>query len=161
MNRTYQAVIGIVVVILIIVAAVFAFQKPNTKPNNNNSYSSSSSSSSSNKSSSSSVNNSVVITKSNSSVGQYLAKPDGTPLYTYDADTSSVSNCTASCLANWPAYAPTTSSASLPTNISIITRSDNHTQQYTYKGKPLYTFVSDTNGQVTGNGVAGFSVAKP
>jgi hypothetical protein len=34
--------------------------------------------------------------------------------------------------------------------------------QVTYNGALLYTFVSDTSpGQVTGNGVAGFSVAKP
>lgn len=158
MNRSYQAVIGIVVIILIIVAAFFAFHKTANKTVTSSTTSSTKTSSSS---SSAAVNNSIVITKSNSSVGQYLAKPDGTPLYTYDADTSNVSNCTGSCLANWPAYTPTTSSASLPANIGTITRSDNHTQQYTYKGKPLYTFVSDTNGQVTGNGVAGFTIAKP
>ena len=30
----------------------------------------------------------------------------------------------------------------------------------TYNGKELYTFLSDSPGQVTGDGVAGFSVAK-
>jgi len=30
--------------------------------------------------------------------------------------------------------------------------------QVTYKGKPLYTFASDTPGHTTGQGVAGFQV---
>ena len=32
--------------------------------------------------------------------------------------------------------------------------------QVTYKGKPLYTFASDSPGQTTGQGVAGFQVVK-
>ncbi len=32
--------------------------------------------------------------------------------------------------------------------------------QVTYNGKALYTFLSDSAGQVTGDGVAGFTVAK-
>jgi hypothetical protein len=30
----------------------------------------------------------------------------------------------------------------------------------TYRGRRLYTFVSDTGGSITGNGVAGFKVAR-
>jgi predicted lipoprotein with Yx(FWY)xxD motif len=53
------------------------------------------------------------------------------------------------------------STTGLPANISTIKRSDNGQIQYTYKGMPLYYFASDTKGQVTGNAVSGFYVAKP
>lgn len=102
----------------------------------------------------------IVQTESQSGIGQYLANSSGQALYTYSNDTSGVSNCTGSCISSWPIYSPTTSSASLPTNVSIITRSDGN-KQYAYKGLPLYTFVGDSSGQVTGNGVSGFNVAKP
>jgi predicted lipoprotein with Yx(FWY)xxD motif len=34
------------------------------------------------------------------------------------------------------------------------------TDHVTYNGSPLYTFVQDSSGHVTGQGVAGFSVVK-
>ena len=48
----------------------------------------------------------------------------------------------------------------LPANVTVITRSDGG-KQYAYKGMPLYTFTSDGNGQVTGDGVENFHIAKP
>lgn len=107
------------------------------------------------------VNNAVFVTKSNTSVGQYLADPSGNTLYTYGGDTNGASNCTGSCLASWPAYQYNGSLTSWPTQVGSIKRADNGEMQFTYKGKPLYTFVGDTKGQVTGNGVADFSVARP
>ena len=107
------------------------------------------------------VNNAVLTTKTSSSVGQYLADPSGKALYTYGADSSGVSNCKGSCLASWPAYVATGSTTNLPQGVSTIKRSDNGQTQYTYNGMPLYYFVSDGQGQVTGNGVSNFSVAKP
>lgn len=108
----------------------------------------------------STTSNDIIQTKTASSIGQYLANPSNEALYTYSGDTQGVSNCTGSCIASWPPYSPSTSSATLPTNVTIITRSDG-SQQYAYKGLPLYTFSADSSGQVTGNGVSGFSVAKP
>lgn len=107
------------------------------------------------------VNNAVLTTKTSSSLGQYLADPSGKALYTYGGDSSGVSNCTGSCLSSWPAYVATGSTANLPPGVSTIKRSDNGQMQYTYNGMPLYYFVSDSQGQVTGNGVSNFSVAKP
>ena len=107
------------------------------------------------------INNAVLITKTNSSLGQYLADPSGKALYTYNADTSGVSNCTGSCLASWPAYVDKGSTTGLPSGVSTIKRTDNGQIQYTYNGMPLYYFVSDGTGQVTGNGVQNFSAAKP
>jgi predicted lipoprotein with Yx(FWY)xxD motif len=102
----------------------------------------------------------IVQTKTDSKLGQYLADPDGKALYTYGADTTGVSNCTGSCLTTWPTY-KATSTTNLPTNVTIITRSDGGTQ-YAYKGMPLYYYTGDTAaGMVTGDGVNDFHAAKP
>jgi predicted lipoprotein with Yx(FWY)xxD motif len=103
----------------------------------------------------------VTITKSNATVGQYLADPSGNTLYTYGGDSAGVSNCTGSCLSAWPAYQDKGSTSNLPTGISTIKRTDNGEIQYTYNGMPLYYFSGDSMGQVTGNGVSNFTVAKP
>jgi predicted lipoprotein with Yx(FWY)xxD motif len=108
------------------------------------------------------VNNAVLKTKTSASLGQYLTTSGGKALYTYSGDSSGVSNCTGSCLSAWPAYQATSSSAaSLPKGVSTIKRTDNGQTQFTYNGMPLYTFASDGQGQVTGNGVSGFSIATP
>jgi predicted lipoprotein with Yx(FWY)xxD motif len=107
------------------------------------------------------VNNSVVITKSNSSIGSYLAGPSDKALYTDGSGSAGVSNCTGSCLSAWPIYQDKGATTGLPENVGTIKRSDNGEIQYTYNGMPLYYFASDSAGQVTGNGIAGFYVAKP
>jgi predicted lipoprotein with Yx(FWY)xxD motif len=101
----------------------------------------------------------IVQTETESGM-QFLADSNGNALYTYSGDTAGVSNCTGSCLTSWPVYAATGSTDTLPANVTILTRSDG-SKQYAYKGMPLYTFTGDSNGQATGNGISGFSVAKP
>jgi predicted lipoprotein with Yx(FWY)xxD motif len=142
------------VIIIVVVAGGYALMHKSDKKTTSTTQSTS-------KSSTPAVNNSVLITKTDPKIGQYLADPSGKALYTYGADTSGVSNCTGSCLANWPAYQDTGSTANLPAGVGTIKRSDNGQTQYTYNGKPLYYFVSDGSGKVTGNGVDNFSVAKP
>jgi len=107
------------------------------------------------------VNNSVVITKNNSKLGSYLSDPQGRTLYTYSNDSKDVSNCHGSCLAIWPAYQDKGSVSNLPSGIGIIKR-NNGQIQYTFDGQPLYFYASDVQpGQINGNGVAGFYVARP
>lgn len=107
------------------------------------------------------VNNAVLKTRTNPSVGQYLTDPDGNALYIYTADTNGTSNCMNSCLAVWPAYEDKGTTTGLPADVATIKRPDNGQIQYTYKGRPLYHFASDGQGQVSGNGIEGFKVAKP
>jgi len=156
-----KMIIGIVVAVIVIGGGAYLVLHKSPSTNTNSGYSSSSSpppaSSSTTKTTSS---GDIVQTKTTSSVGQYLADANGNALYTYGADTSGVSNCSGSCLYTWPVYAPTSSSASLPTNVTIIKRSDG-SSQYAYKGMPLYTFSSDSAGHVTGDNVNNFHVAKP
>ena len=162
-------VIAIVIVLVVLAGGGYALVKHNDSKNKTNSTTSSSAygaSSSSNTGSSSSNqaasgNNAVLTTKSSSSVGSYLADSSGNALYTYGSDSSGVSNCNGSCLAAWPAYAETGATTGLPANVSTLKRSDDGKIQFTYKGMPLYTFTSDSSGQVTGDGVSNFHVAKP
>lgn len=109
------------------------------------------------------INNAIVVTKTSSSLGQYLAEPNGMPLYTYGGDSagSGSSACSGSCLASWPAYQDKGAKTGLPANFGTITRSDNGQLQFTYHGLPLYTFTGDSSGQVTGNGLSNFTIAKP
>ena len=91
---------------------------------------------------------------------QYLADSNGNALYTFGADTKGKSNCLGTCLDTWPIYNASNAPATLPTNVTVITRTDGG-KQYAYKGKPLYTFTGDTSGKVTGDNISDFHVAKP
>ena len=141
-QKATQIVIGLVVIVVIAVGAYVSTHK-------------------STKSTASTSTGQIVQTKTSSSVGAYLADANGKALYTYEHDSTGVSNCTGSCLANWPAYIATGSTSSLPAHVGTFKRSDGPTQ-YTYNGMPLYTFISDSQaGSVTGDGSEGFHVAKP
>lgn len=101
----------------------------------------------------------IVQTKTNTTLGSYLADNLGNTLYTYGGDQQGISNCSGICLYDWPIYEATTTT-SLPANVTVITRADGK-QQYAYKGLPLYTFTQDAPGQIMGNNVSNFHVAKP
>jgi len=104
--------------------------------------------------------NSVYKMMSDSKGVSYLADENGMTLYIYSKDTAGVSNCSGTCITNWPEFGPKTEPASLPANITVITRSDK-SLQYAWKGMPLYYFVSDKKaGDVTGDGVNGFTLAR-
>ena len=149
-----KIIAGILAVLVIGGGAYAIFHK---SPSASNPYSTASTSSTQTKPATSAA---IIQTKTDASLGQYLAGSNGAALYTYGADTTGVSNCTGSCLYSWPIYAATSSSASMPANVTVITRSDGGSQ-YAYKGMPLYTFSSDSSGKVTGDNVANFHVAKP
>jgi predicted lipoprotein with Yx(FWY)xxD motif len=103
---------------------------------------------------------SQVLIKTNSKLGQYLSDPNDKALYTYGADTTGVSNCSGSCLTDWPIYSAATAPATLAADVTVIKRADG-SSQYAYKGMPLYFFSGDSTGQVTGDGIDNFHVAKP
>jgi len=72
--------------------------------------------------------------------------------------------CTAAsgCLAIWPRLVMPRGKT-IPKGASCLGTArfgTHHRLQVTYHGKRLYTFTSDMGHQVTGNGVAGFKVAK-
>ncbi len=75
-------------------------------------------------------------------------------LYTFDNDTAGVSNCDASCLANWPALLANEEEVAIG-NFSIIERADGN-RQWALNQQPLYFFVGDTAiGDTNGDGLGG------
>jgi predicted lipoprotein with Yx(FWY)xxD motif len=78
----------------------------------------------------------------------------GFTLYWFAPDTSTKSNCNASCAQIWPPVkGPATAGPGVTGKLGTITRSDGSTQA-TYDGHPLYTYTADTApGQANGNGI--------
>jgi predicted lipoprotein with Yx(FWY)xxD motif len=161
MNKNMAILIGVIVVIVAAGGGYILLHKSGTSGLYSSPSSNASSSGSSSTKSTATVNNSVVKTKNSAGLGNYLTDASGNALYTYGSDTSGMSNCSGSCLANWPAYQDKGATSGLPTNVSTIKRTDNSETQYTYKGLPLYTFTGDSAGQATGDGVSNFHIAKP
>ncbi len=105
----------------------------------------------------------IYLTKTDASKGQYLTDFQGMTLYTFDKDTTGVSNCSGQCLVAWPVYTSgATAQKTFPTNISVITRSDG-SKQFAWKGMPLYYYAKDAKmGDITGDGVGGvWHIVKP
>jgi predicted lipoprotein with Yx(FWY)xxD motif len=105
--------------------------------------------------------NNIYMIKTDATKGAYLTDFAGMTLYTYSKDTVGVSNCTGTCAVNWPPYTSgATAQKTLPTDVTAITRTDD-SKQFAWKGMPLYYFKSDTKaGDITGDGVGGFTLAK-
>jgi predicted lipoprotein with Yx(FWY)xxD motif len=86
------------------------------------------------------------------SKGKALVDAKGMTLYTFDRDAAGKSACNGQCAQNWPPLMAA-SGVSASGDWSVVTRDDG-AKQWAYKGKPLYTWVKDTNpGEVTGDGV--------
>jgi predicted lipoprotein with Yx(FWY)xxD motif len=82
------------------------------------------------------------------------------PLYYYPADTAKKSLVSGELARLWPPLlsAKPTASGTLGKLAALKVAAG---QQVTYKGHFLYTFIEDTPGHVTGQGVSNFSVATP
>jgi len=99
------------------------------------------------------------VKSASTSKGTVLENSAGLPLYTLAAGAS----CTGACAQAWPFVtvpAGTTPKAGTGVTGTLGTTMTGGMTVVTYNGKALYTFLSDSAGQVTGDGVAGFSVAK-
>ena len=101
----------------------------------------------------------MVVTTS----GTVLTGPNGMTLYTHAGDSATSSTCTGGCATAWPPLTTTgqpTAGAGVTGQLGTLTRADG-TTQVTYGGLPLYYWQGDTKaGDMTGDGVNGFSVAK-
>ena len=89
---------------------------------------------------------------------QVLVDARGLPLYSYALDTSTQSHVSGGLAALWPPLVSSSPSEAGPTG-KLTVLADSNGQQVLYNGHFLYTFVDDTPGHVTGQGVQGFSVA--
>jgi predicted lipoprotein with Yx(FWY)xxD motif len=81
-----------------------------------------------------------------------LTNAKGFTLYSFAPDTPATSKCYGSCAAYWPPVTGTLAAGSaLPGRVGTIKRTDG-TEQLTYNGHPLYTYVGDSApGQARGN----------
>jgi predicted lipoprotein with Yx(FWY)xxD motif len=89
-----------------------------------------------------------------------LVTSRGLPLYIYRPDTATKSLVTGGLAQQWPPLtSPAVAGAGVTGKVAVL--KDVNGQQVTYNGHPLYTFVDDHAGQVTGQGVQNFFVATP
>ncbi len=101
----------------------------------------------------------------NTTFGKILTDAQGKSLYFFSDDVDGTSACTNGCLNNWPIFYEnnlTFDDGLDATDFNTITRADGQ-KQTTYKGWPLYYYVTDNNsGDTFGDGVNGdWYIAKP
>jgi predicted lipoprotein with Yx(FWY)xxD motif len=103
----------------------------------------------------------TAVTTEHTSLGTILAAGSKRlTVYLFAADTGSSSTCSEACAQAWPPVtttgAPKAEGGAVATDLGTTTRSDG-TKQVTYKGHPLYYYVSDSQaGETTGQGVNSF-----
>jgi predicted lipoprotein with Yx(FWY)xxD motif len=104
----------------------------------------------------------TIGTASSANFGNVLTGPNGMTLYTHAGDSATSSTCGGQCATAWPPLVttgPPSAGTGVTGQLGTLTRADG-TMQVTYSGLPLYYWQGDTKaGDVTGNGVNGFSVA--
>ena len=84
--------------------------------------------------------------------GKTLVDQTGMTLYVFDKDKDGKSACNDGCAANWPPLMVTPGAE--PSGDYTITKRDDSTSQWAYKGRPLYTWRKDMQpGDITGDGV--------
>jgi predicted lipoprotein with Yx(FWY)xxD motif len=89
-----------------------------------------------------------------------LVNAKGLPLYYYQADKATKSQVSGDLAQLWPAVVSTKpTSSGVKGKVTSVKQADG--RQVTYNGHFLYTFVDDTPGHVTGQGVSDFFVATP
>ena len=108
-------------------------------------------------------NNVRLVT--NASHGTILTDKDGMSLYFFSDDANGTSACTSGCLNNWPIFYTdnlTLDNGLEASDFATITRADG-SMQTTYKGWPLYYYVTDAaEGDTFGDGINGdWYIAKP
>jgi predicted lipoprotein with Yx(FWY)xxD motif len=89
-----------------------------------------------------------------------LVNAKGLPLYYYQADTAKTSQVSGVLAQLWPALVSAKPTA-FGVKGKLVSLKQVHGSQVTYNGHFLYTFVDDSPGRVTGQGVSNFFVATP
>jgi predicted lipoprotein with Yx(FWY)xxD motif len=113
-------------------------------------------SSSSSSSTPSSAAKHTVSVKSIDGVGKVLVDSRGMALYSSNLDANGKPACTGACTSFWKPLtlaSGTPSAAAGAGKVGVVMRADGM-RQVTVAGKPLYTFVKDSPGKVTGDGVS-------
>lgn len=78
----------------------------------------------------------------------------GLALYRYDLDVDGQSRCIDACSSEWPPVIASANATAVVGDWKTIKRSG-HARQWTYRGKPVYTYAKDAPGGKKGDGVGG------
>ncbi len=106
----------------------------------------------------------TVITTEHTPLGTVLAAgPKHLTVYLFAADTGSTSTCSGACAQVWPPVtttgAPKAEGEAVAGDLGTTSRAGG-VKEVTYKGHPLYWYVSDSKaGETTGQGVQSFGAA--
>jgi predicted lipoprotein with Yx(FWY)xxD motif len=98
----------------------------------------------------------TVSLRSIDGVGKVLVDPHGMALYTSNLDGKDRPACVGACTSIWKPLtlaSGTPSGAAGTGTVGTVMRADGM-RQVTVAGRPLYTFVQDTPGKASGNGVS-------
>lgn len=106
-----------------------------------------------------SVTGATVTVAGNPKLGNILVDAHGRTLYLFEKDTGGKSSCSGSCASVWPPLM--TSGKPMPgvgvSASALGTTSNGGNTQVTYRGRPLYHYVSDSGpGQAAGQGLTQF-----
>jgi len=104
-----------------------------------------------------------TVATAQTKLGKALVNDKGFTLYTLPGDTATKSTCTGGCATLWPPLVvtgtPTYGAGLAAADFGKVSRGGG-VEQLTYKGKPLYTFATETApASTSGQGVGGFQVA--
>ena len=103
--------------------------------------------------SSSSGNADTVMVANNLTLGDILVDSNGMTLYLFLKDNGTSTACTGTCAKNWPSLTNSSPSAGNGVDASMLGAAPG-TNQVSYNGHLLYTFVKDQNpGDVNGEGL--------
>lgn len=106
----------------------------------------------------------TVITTEHTPLGTVLAAgPKHLTVYLFAADTGSTSTCSGACEQVWPPVtttgSPKAEGEAVAADLGTTSRAGG-VKEVTYKGHPLYWYVSDSKaGETTGQGVQSFGAA--
>jgi predicted lipoprotein with Yx(FWY)xxD motif len=103
--------------------------------------------------STSSVSSDTVMVADNPTLGSILVDSNGMTLYLFLKDNGTTTACTGICAQNWPALTSASPNAGSGADAALL-RTVPDTNQVTYNGHLLYTFVKDKSpGDVNGEGL--------
>nr|WP_298726798.1 hypothetical protein [uncultured Steroidobacter sp.] len=86
--------------------------------------------------------------------GSYVLRDqDGKALYQYDLDVNGRPHCVDACAVIWPPVLASADASSEVGEWKTIKRGT--ARQWTYRGKPVYTYSKDAPGETKGDGVDG------
>ena len=107
----------------------------------------------------------TILVRDDPKYGKILTDSRGFTLYFYNKDSDGKSVCNGQCAVNWPplkANGTPTAPDGVTGTLSVVTRDDG-SQMVAYNGKPLYTYIKDTDPEDTyGQGVGSvWFIAQP